>query len=113
MVAGARFDSSASFLGPVRRSYNDAIVRRQLPAACARSGGVNSNRTSFSACANVSSETSGPTEGLVPNAEGAPGGSSLGFCAQPRFMATAPNIPSDDAAKNCLRDFDMNPPKRN
>ena len=54
---------------------------RQLPAASARSASVNSTCTSFSASAKVAGDTSGPTGGAVPNAGGAPGGRSLGFCA--------------------------------
>ena len=55
------------------------MVLRQLPAATARSLSLNSTRTSFSASAKVEGDTSGPTAGPVPNADGAPGGRSL-FC---------------------------------
>jgi hypothetical protein len=47
---------------------------RQLLAAVARSAGVICNCTSFSASAKVAGDTSGPTAGEVPNADGEPGG---------------------------------------
>src|SRR6185437_3607369 len=49
------------------------MLRRQLPAACARSSAASENWTSFSASAKVAGETGGPTSGLVPKAGGAPG----------------------------------------
>ena len=73
-LAGASPGSSATLRGPVRRSYSGAMETRQLPAACARSAGVNCTCTSFSASANVAAVTSGPTEGPVPKAGGMPGG---------------------------------------
>ena len=73
----------------------------------ARSASSNSTCTSFSASANVPGETSGPVEGDVPNAGGAPGGSSADLCACFWHAAAAPSSPTDVALKNCLRDFDM------
>lgn len=52
------------------------MALRQFPAACARSEGVNSTRTSFSASAMLADETTGPTGGAVPKAGGVPGGGS-------------------------------------
>ena len=57
------------------------MFTRQEFAAWARSAGVNCTRVSFSASRKVVGETSGPTAGPVPNAEGAPGGSLEGSCA--------------------------------
>jgi hypothetical protein len=68
-----------NFLGPVRRSYTDASVSRQLAAATVRSGAVKGNCTSFSASTKVVVETSGPKAGPAPKAGGAPGGSVEGF----------------------------------
>ena len=61
-------------------------------------------------------DTSGPTAGPAPNAGGAPGGRSAGFCgagfwAWPRSAAAAPRAPNDVSVMNCLRDFAMNPPR--
>src|SRR5713226_6908226 len=81
------------------------MVLRQLLAAVARSGALISTWTSFSASAKVDGETSGPTAGPVPNAGGAPGGRSAGFCARLRTSAAAPRKPRDDSAKNLLRDM--------
>src|SRR5271154_7439155 len=125
-VAGESVDSSATFFGPVRRSYSAAIARRQLPAACARSAWVSSTRTRFSAWAKVSGDTSGPTAGVVPKAEGVPGCSlcddvadcgaadcDVAECGVTGFWfcacntAAAPNNPLDASAKNSLRDFAM------
>src|SRR5271169_272396 len=78
-VAGASVASSASFRGPVRRSYTEASVLRQLAAATERSGSVNGNCVNFSASAKVETVTSGPTGGPAPNAGGAPGGRFPGF----------------------------------
>jgi hypothetical protein len=49
------------------------MLVRQFCAACARSLPVSSIRTNFSAAAKTSGLTSGPTGGVVPNAEGDPG----------------------------------------
>ena len=72
-VAGATEGPGENFRGPVRRSYNGAIVFRQLPAAMLRSPLPSSNCTSFSASAKVDVETGGPASGDVPKAGGAPG----------------------------------------
>jgi len=48
------------------------MLLRQLAAAIARSGGVRSTCTSFSAAAKVAASTSGPTAGAVANAGGVP-----------------------------------------
>jgi hypothetical protein len=76
--------------------------------------------TSLSASANVAGETSGPTDGAVPNAGGAPGVGVSGFCsagflvsgacASTREATVAPKILSDASVKNCLRDFDIEIP---
>src|ERR1700683_1068024 len=109
---GATVDSIATLCGPVRRSYTDARLVRQLDAAWARSGADISICTSFSASVKVATDTSGPAGGEVPNAGGAPGGSSVGFCASAGTAATAiaPNTPSDVSVKNSLRDLAINPP---
>src|ERR1022692_2744954 len=104
---GARDGSNPTLRGPVRRSYSGAMVVRQLPAATARSVPVSSTCMSFSASAKVEGDTSGPTAGAVPNAGGAPGGSSAGFCALPGRAAAAPSNPRDVRDRNCLRDFDI------
>src|ERR1700722_4195379 len=83
---------------------------RQLPAACARSAGVSSTWTSFSASAKVAALTSGPTGGAAPNVVGAPGGrvDEL-FWARLAVATVAPSRPSVVWVKNSLRDFDMIP----
>src|SRR5579871_2278830 len=88
------------------------MVRRQVVAAICRSGEVNSNCTSFSASANVAAETSGPTGGLVPKAEGEAGGNSDGCCgwARPLSGADATSNASELAVRNSRRDVDMAPP---
>ena len=106
VVAGASVSTKSIFLGPVRRSYTDARVLRQLAAAMARSGSVSGNCTSFSASPNVPSETSGPKAGPVPNAGGAPGGKLEAACASSRPVAAAPKTPSEVIVKKSLRDFD-------
>src|SRR5277367_1571482 len=97
---------------------------RQLLAACARSASVISTRTSFSASANVAGETSGPTGGAVPKADGVPGGGfsawppgvGVADCAATGFgscacnATAAPNSPAEASDKNSLRDFAMLPP---
>ncbi len=45
----------------------------------------------------------------MPNADGDPGGKSADICALLREAAAAPSKLRDVAAKNCLRDWDMNP----
>src|SRR5215472_17917450 len=93
------------------------MALRQLPAASARSAGVNSTRISFSASAKVADDTIGPTGGAVPNAGGVPGAGS-GVCAGvagvccilPREATAAPKRPMDVLVKNCLRDCDIIPP---
>src|SRR5437763_13326026 len=87
------------------------MVLRQVRDAKSRSAELNSNCTSFSASEKVAGETSGPTAGPAPNADGAPGGNSVGFCVCPPAAAAAPNTPRD-VTRNCLRDFDMFPPHR-
>src|SRR5262249_28429230 len=108
-VAGATVVSSASFRGPVRLSQSAAIVLRQLRAARSRSAVLKLNCASFWASEKVTVETSGPTAGPVPNADGAPGGSSVGLWICPPAAAAAPTNPRD-VTRNCLRDFDMCPP---
>ncbi len=107
-MAGARVASRAVFRGPVRRSYDDAMVVRQLAAACARSAALNSTCTSFSASAMVAGETSGPTAGAVPKAGGAPGGASGGFWAS--GVAAAPSTRSAALLINRLRESVMSAP---
>ena len=53
---------------------------RQLLAAITRSAPVISTCTSLAASVKVLGDTSGPTGGAVPNAGGAPGGSSAVCC---------------------------------
>src|SRR5579864_92937 len=105
LAAGASVDSSGNFRGPVRRSYTDASVLRQVEAAIARSESLSGNWTSFSASANVATETSGPNSGPAPNAGGAPGGNVDKFCARMREAAAPPSTASDVRVKNSLRDF--------
>jgi hypothetical protein len=83
---------------------------RQLPAACARSAGVSSICTSFSASAKVDALTSGPTGGAAPKVVGAPGG-MLGepFWARLVVATVAPSKLSVVWVKNSLRDFGMFP----
>src|SRR5579859_2643183 len=107
LVAGASPSSSASFFGPVRRSYTAASVFLQLEAASARSASVMGNCTSFSPSANVVVETSGPNAGPAPNAGGAPGGKFEGFCARSREAAAALSSPREVTVKNSLRDLDI------
>src|ERR1700688_1831677 len=85
---------------------------RQLRAARSRSARVKLTCTSFSASAKVEGDTSGPAGGAVPNAGGAPGGMSAAICALLRNPAAAPSKASEECVKNCLRDFDIFPPKR-
>src|SRR5262249_43309316 len=59
--------------GPLRRSRYGAIDSRQDDAACCRSAGAIETCISFSASANVSAVTSGPTPAALPNVGGAPG----------------------------------------
>src|SRR5581483_11906953 len=92
-LAGERVGSSDILRGPLRRSYNAAILLRQLFAATLRSCSVRLICTSFSASENVVDETSGPPCGPVPNAGGVPGGGSV-VCATTR-VAAAPTIPAD------------------
>src|SRR6266508_1198066 len=112
-VAGARVGSRATFLGPVRRSIVEASDLRQLPAACARSAGVISTRTSLSASANVATLTSGPTGGAVPNAGGVPatgvtcGAGGATWASAARLAAATPTAPAAARARNSLRDSDM------
>src|SRR6266508_1652084 len=113
-VAGASEGSRATFLGPVRRSIVEASDFRQLPAACARSAGVISDRTSLSASANVAALTSGPTGGAVPNAGGVPAtgvtcgaGGATWASAAVRLAAATPTTPAAARARNSLRDSDM------
>src|SRR5580704_4796677 len=88
------------------------MVLRQLFAAMVRSAALNSTCTSFSASAKVEGETSGPTAGPAPKAGGAPGGRSKGCCAYARYAVAAAKRLRDVWVRNCLRDFDMNPPAR-
>src|SRR6266705_3244387 len=88
-----------------------ARLRRQVLAAMLRSAGLSSICTSFSASAKVSVETAGPTSGPVPNAGGAPGGGSPGFCSDGIWPIIAvPTSPTEVVTKNSLRDFGMSPP---
>src|ERR1051325_3864246 len=86
------------------------MLTRQEEAAWVSSAGVSSTRASFSASAKVLGETSGPTAGPVPKAEGAPGGSCEGFCVSASRETAAPRRPRDICARNCLRGFGMSPP---
>ncbi len=99
----------ATLRGPVRRSNREPMFSRQLLAASARSGLVNSTCMSFSASAKVAGDTSGPAACDVPNAGGAPGGGSAVFGDLPRHPAAAPIRASDAWVRNCLRDFDIFP----
>ena len=111
-VAGATVGSSPIFRGPVRRSSNAAIVRRQLAAAVSRSGALIWTCTNFSASANVVGDTSGPTSGEVPKAGGAPAGGVSIFCsfgASARHAATAPRMPSGARIRNWRREFTIVP----
>ena len=111
-VAGATSYPIASFRGPTRRSYTAAILCRQFPAASAKSFGVISTCTSFSACTNVSTDTSGPEPGEVPNAAGAPG--VLGICGPNGTCGTCPatprsaTFPATTAATNPIEPFAKN-----
>jgi hypothetical protein len=85
------------------------MALRQFPAACVLSASVSANWTSFSASLKVVVETAGPTEGAVPKAGGAPGGSSLEGVSPDGFLlhaAVTPIRPSE-AFRNFLRDLDM------
>ena len=106
-VAGATVDSRASFRGPTRRSYTDASVRRQVAAAIVLSSSRSGNCTSFSASANVVTDTSGPNAGPAPNAVGAPGGSVDRFCACARNEAAAASAPNELKVRNSRRDLDI------
>src|SRR6185312_1758828 len=87
-----------------------AMALRQFPAASARSASLICTCTSFSASANVATETSGPTGGAVPNAGGAPGVADVGSW-ELRFGATAAaSEPIAAVSKNCRRAFDIHPP---
>src|SRR6185437_4379847 len=77
-VAGASSGSSAIFRGPVRRSRYGAMAFGQLAAAIARSAELISTCASFSASANVATDTDGPAAGAVPNVGGAPAGAPAG-----------------------------------
>src|SRR6202521_3249038 len=83
------------------------MAMRQLPAAADRSAPPNSTCTSFSASPKVEGETSGPAAGAVPNAGGAPGGGSAGFCDLLLHAAVAPTRARAVRVTNCLRDFDI------
>ncbi len=117
-VAGAIVDSIATLRGPVRRSYTEARVRRQLEAAMSRSAGVSDTCTNFSASAKVFAVTSGPTCGAVPKAGGAPGGgvpggavvAGVAVCASTVCVATtAPSTPSGAWIRNWRRVFMAGP----
>src|SRR5690348_2837300 len=108
--AGAKPGSSATFRGPLRRSYKGAMVLDQVLAAIARSPSVIRTCISFSASAKVAGETAGPADGPSPNAEGIPAGASPPCCA---VVATAePRRNKDVWVRNCLRDLDMALPMR-
>src|SRR5262245_59114091 len=72
-VAGASVSTSATRIGPVRRSRYCASDVRQVSAACCRSASVIVTCISFSASANVAGVTAGPEPAPVPNVGGAPG----------------------------------------
>jgi hypothetical protein len=85
---------------------------RQLAAAVSRSAGLISNRTSFSASANVEAETGGPTSGAVPKAGGVPGGRDVDeafveIACGLRHAAKAAMRRPDARLKNPRRVFDM------
>src|ERR1700739_3756925 len=82
-------------------------LSRQLRAAKLRSAFDISNCTSFSAAANVEESTFGPKAWAVPNAGGAPGGSSAGLVSFLRHPAAMPSRARDECLKNCLRDLDI------
>src|ERR1035437_3056038 len=84
-----------------------AICLRQLPAAICRAAGLRVTWTSFSASANVSGETSGPTGGAVPKAGGAPGGGEVGDWPARRHAVAEAIRAMEARLRNCLRDFDM------
>jgi hypothetical protein len=84
---------------------------RQLPAAVARSAGVRSNRTSFSASAKVVVETGGPASGAVPNAGGAPGGRTAALGDGLRQAVSAAMRAVDARFRNRRREFVMFTPK--
>src|SRR5579864_4593978 len=107
---GATSASSATFLGPVRRSYRNAICVRQLSAACWRSSAFISNCTSFPASSNAGAETGGPTAGDVPNAGGAPATGSPGPASLREHDAATALINTVDDFRNCLRDFAIGSP---
>src|SRR5262249_52692937 len=111
---GARVDSSATWRGPLRRSYKAAMVCRQLAAAIERSAVLNSTWASLSASANVVVETCGPTPGPVPKAGGIPAGGADGSCVGACVRSSsnpivAPSNPTDAAAKKSLRDSGISP----
>src|SRR6185437_1831125 len=88
------------------------MLARQLWAACFKSALDISIWTSFSASENVAGETGGPTCGAVPNAGGAPGGSSAGFWELERQPAVAASTARELRFRNCLRELDMAPPRQ-
>src|SRR3954454_4304035 len=99
-VAGATEGPGENFRGPVRRSYNGAIVFRQLPAAILRSLLPSSNCTSFSASAKVDVETGGPASGDVPKAGGAPGVAVAASGPPLRHPGNAANRQAETRVKN-------------
>src|ERR1700736_2444763 len=100
---GANSGSRATLRGPTRRSYRGAIPLRQLATASLRSASLNSTWTSFSASANVSGGTSGPTGGAVAKAGGAPGGNSLAvFFSSLQEVTAIPRRPRELLVRNCL-----------
>src|ERR1035437_8590531 len=108
--AGASDASRATFFGPARRSMIPAMAWRQLPATSARSPGVSSTRTSFSASAIVAGEISGPTAGAVPNAGGVPAAGVAargGVCASACTPVTSAAAEAAVVVRNSRRDLGM------
>jgi len=68
---------------------------RQFAAAIARCDPVNVVCMSFSASANVAAETSGPTGGLVLNADGVPGGGLVSWASAKGAAALASSTAED------------------
>ena len=86
-----------------RRHASCANCRR--PSA--RSAGLSSNCTSFSASANVAGETGGPTAGAVPKAGGAPGGGAADSGEGLRQAAVPAMRAAEARLRNCRRELGM------
>src|SRR6516162_6222148 len=83
------------------------MLFRQFCAPSARSRPLSSTRTSFSASAKVTAETSGPTAGAVPKAGGVPAGGGACVWASSFGATTSPTSAADDVTRKLRRDFDM------